>query len=928
LIYETLRNISKARWFTKLDVIAAFHKIRIAEGDEWKTAFRTRYGLFEWLVTPFGLANAPSTFQKYINYTLRDYLDEFCSAYIDDILIYSSGSKRQHREHVCKVLQRLQDAGLQVDINKCEFEVQSTKYLGFIIEAGKGLRMDPAKVKAIEDWESPSSVKGVRGFLGFANFYRRFIQGYSDLVRPLTDLTHKDKKFEWSVKAEEAFRRLKKIFVTAPALAQFDYDKETRIETDSSGWCIGGTLQQLSNQGLWVPCAFYSKKNNSAECNYEIYDKEMLAIVRCLEEWDAELRGVQSFEIHTDHKNLEYFMTVRKLTERQMRWSLILSRYNFVIVHIPGKENERADALSRRDQDLPANADDQRLTDRNIQLLKPEMLAKYPVVRVAPVQTSPRRGEGVAEERQGGTQVGTLPDELTDWEAAVTDDSEYQEVRKAVKDGQQSIPKHLQLKVSIGECSVSEEGHLRFRERRWVPAGRNLRTRIIQTVHDSTVAGHPGREGTYAFVARQFYWPGMAKDVRSFTDSCDGCGANKQWRERRQGFLKPLPIPDRLWSEISIDFIEKLPESEGCQNMIVVTDRLGKGIVADGLPDLEVETVAKWFIRRYYPHHFLPFAIVSDRGSQFTSALWTRVCQMLRIKRRLSTAFSPETDGATERMNQIIEAYFRQFVSYAQDDWLQWLPLAVSAICGRVAASTGVSPFFLSHGWDQTLFEDFADKLTDRDKRNSPVARADELLRRLRDAREWAQTAMAAAQEAQERYTNRYRIQAPVFKEGDKVWLSLENIKTSRPSKKLDAKYAKFTVRKAIGSHSYELDTPPGVHNVFHSRLLRPVKEKTLPGQVVTDAHPPAQMVDGDLEYTVDEILDEKGKGSRARCLVKWTGYQEPTWEPKSALQETVALTQWEQKLQAGLRPVGKRQEAGLTRKGRKKGRKGGNVRG
>jgi hypothetical protein len=420
----------------------------------------------------------------------------------------------------------------------------------------------------------------------------------------------------------------------------------------------------------------------------------------------------------------------------------------------------------------------------------------------------------------------------------------------------------------------------------------------------------------------------MAKDVRSFTDSCDGCGANKQWRERRRGFLKPLPIPDRLWSEISIDFIEKLPESEGCQNMIVVTDRLGKGIVADGLPDLEVETVAKWFIRRYYPHHFLPFAIVSDRGSQFTSALWTRICQMLRIKRRLSTAFSPETDGATERMNQIIEAYFRQFVSYAQDDWLQWLPLAVSAICGRVAASTGVSPFFLSHGWDQTLFEDFADKLTDRDKRNSPVARADELLRRLRDAREWAQTAMAAAQEAQERYTNRYRIQAPVFKEGDKVWLSLENIKTSRPSKKLDAKYAKFTVRKAIGSHSYELDTPPGVHNVFHSRLLRPVKEKTLPGQVVTDAHPPAQMVDGDLEYTVDEILDEKGKGSRARCLVKWTGYQEPTWEPKSALQETVALTQWEQKLQAGLRPVGKRQEAGLTRKGRKKGRKGGNVRG
>jgi hypothetical protein len=140
---------------------------------------------------------------------------------------------------------------------------------------------------------------------------------------------------------------------------------------------------------------------------------------------------------------------------------------------------------------------------------------------------------------------------------------------------------------------VSEEGHLRFRERRWVLVRQNLQTCIIQTVHNSTVAGHPGQEGTYAFIARQFYWPGIAKNVRFFTDSCDSCGANKQWRKRRRGFLKPLPIPDRLWSKISIDFIKKLPESEDCQNIIVVTDQLGKRIVADGLPDLKVKTVAK-----------------------------------------------------------------------------------------------------------------------------------------------------------------------------------------------------------------------------------------------------------------------------------------------------------------------------------------------
>src|SRR5271168_1756144 len=189
LIYETLQNIGKARWYTKLDIIAAFHKIRIAEGDEWKTAFRTRYGLFEWMVTPFGLANAPSTFQKYINWALKDYLDEFCSAYVDDILIYSSGSRAEHQNHVRKVLQRLREAGLQVDIDKSGFEVQSTKYLGFIIEAGKGVRMDPEKVKAILEWEAPKSAKGVQSFIGFANFYRRFINGFSKIVLPMLDTT-------------------------------------------------------------------------------------------------------------------------------------------------------------------------------------------------------------------------------------------------------------------------------------------------------------------------------------------------------------------------------------------------------------------------------------------------------------------------------------------------------------------------------------------------------------------------------------------------------------------------------------------------------------------------------------------------------------------------------------------------------------------
>ena len=211
LIKETLRQLSRAKWFTKVDVRAAFHRIRMKKGEEWKTAFRTRYGLYEWMVTPFGLAGGPACFQRFINWFLRDLLDDYVVAYVDDILIYSNGSLEDHHAKVKEVFRRLQKAGLSLDIDKCEFDVTTVKYLGYIITAGKDIRMDPAKVAAIRDWQSPRTVKGVRSFLGFANFYRDFIPQMSDLVRPLNELTRKDYKFEWTVEAEQAFQLLKQL---------------------------------------------------------------------------------------------------------------------------------------------------------------------------------------------------------------------------------------------------------------------------------------------------------------------------------------------------------------------------------------------------------------------------------------------------------------------------------------------------------------------------------------------------------------------------------------------------------------------------------------------------------------------------------------------------------------------------------------------
>lgn len=284
LFKETLRQLSKAKWFTKLDVKSAFHRVRIREGDEWMAAFRSRPGLFEWLVTPFGLVNALATFQRYINEHLREHLDLDATAYIDHILAYTDGSEDGHWKTVRSNLTKLGKAGLYLDIDKCDFLCHKVKYLGFIVEAGKSITVDPVKIKAILYWKAPTTVKGVRSFLGFANFYRCFINKFSDIAAPLTQLTKKNQAWHWGREEDTAFEKLKKVFASEPVLAQWDPDRDTILEADSSGYAMGGCLSQLDKQGIMRPVAYFSRRLNSAESNYPIHDKEMHSIVACLQE--------------------------------------------------------------------------------------------------------------------------------------------------------------------------------------------------------------------------------------------------------------------------------------------------------------------------------------------------------------------------------------------------------------------------------------------------------------------------------------------------------------------------------------------------------------------------------------------------------------------------------------------------------------------
>ncbi|SLM38210.1 retrotransposon nucleocapsid protein [Lasallia pustulata] len=369
LIQETLSRLSNAKYYTKLDIIAAFNTIRIKEGQEWLTAFNTHYGLFETLVIPFRLSNAPATFQARINDILRLYLDIFCTAYIDDILIYSD-DLQSHRGHVYAVLQALREAGLHCDLKKCKFEVTEVVYLGMIMSTS-GVRMDPKKVKCIVDWQTPSNLKDVQAFLGFSNFYRQFIKSFPRIAKPLVALTKKDAKFQWTDNCSQAFKCLKKSFIITPILKHYNPKKQTIIEADASDYVSSSILSQYDDEGTLHPVAFMSEKYNSAECNYKIYDKELLAIVHCLERWRSELTRIDHpVAVLTDHHNLLYFMSTKQLTQREVRWSEFLSGFDYIIKSTPEKANGKADALTRRSQDLPSGTDDDTVKFRQQTLLK------------------------------------------------------------------------------------------------------------------------------------------------------------------------------------------------------------------------------------------------------------------------------------------------------------------------------------------------------------------------------------------------------------------------------------------------------------------------------------------------------------------------------------------------------------------------------
>ena len=829
-IEELFDRLGEARIFSKLDLQKGYHQLRVKEQDVWKTAFRTRYGHYEWLVVPFGLTSAPATFMHLMNSIFHDLSDRCVVVFLDDILIYSKDEK-QHIKDVELVLARLQQHNLKVKLAKCEFNQRRIVFLGHVIDS-EGIHVEEENIRKVRDWTTPRCVKHVQGFLGLANYYRKFIHRFAEIASPLTDLLKKGLVWKWTAKEQVAFDTLKERLTHAPVLAIADPNKEFFLHFDAASTnALGGLLGQMQSDGRIHPVAYESKKLSKAELAYPVHEQELLAFVHCLKKWRHYL-DLRPFKVFTDNRSLQWIKTSKKLSARQIRWLRYFQGYKFSIQHIPRERNEGADALTRYNWEEHNDVRDLHDEETTSSLLNAlNLVVEADILRE--IKDKYR---------------------LDKWCANVLTN---------IQEQPQLFPTMELRDGYLYECSTE-------RARLCVPRINSVLTKVLSIVHDVPFAAHLGVDKTLERLQRKFYWPRMRRFVRKYVSTCDSCQRVKARNHKIYGLLQPLEIPKERWACISMDFITRLPETpRGNTTIVVFVDRYTKRshFCAMG-PSFEAPEVAHVFLAEVYRQHGMPRSIVSDRDPRFTSLFWRSISLALGISLDMSSANHPQTDAQTERVNRVLEEVLRHFVDYDQQNWDRLLPVVEFAYNDAVQASTQLSPFYADLGREPRqlqLLESCVD---------SPTAQ--ELADRLKAIDLEMRSQLARAQERQKTYADANR-QEKVFKVGEEVLVLLKHLCPpfygQVQTKKLLPKFVgPYEIVARVGKVAYELKLPSDMkyHPVFHISCLKKYN-RARDSRKFEEPGPVEGLYEG--EYEVEEIIDHKGPKNRRFYLAHFKGY-------------------------------------------------------
>ncbi|GJR67328.1 reverse transcriptase domain-containing protein [Tanacetum coccineum] len=824
--------------YSKIDLRSGYHQLRVREEDIPKTAFRTRYGHYEFQVMPFGLTNAPAVFMDLMNRVCKPYLDKFVIVFIDDILIYSK-NKQEHEEHLKLILELLKKEELYAKFSKCEFWIPKVQFLGHVIDS-KGIHVDPAKIESIKDWASPKSPTEIRQFLGLAGYYRRFIEGFSKIAKPMTKLTQKKVKFVWGDKQEAAFQLLKQKLCSAPILALPEGSEDFIAYCDASKKGLGAVLMQREKV-----IAYASRQLKIHEKNYTTHDLELGAVVFALKIWRHYLYGTKC-TVFTDHKSLQHILNQKELNMRQRRWLELLSDYDCEIRYHPGKANVVADALSRKERDQPLRV---RALVMTIGLDLPKQILN--------AQTEARKPENIKNEDVGGMLVENAKN-----------------------------PEAIRTE----KLEPRADGTLCLNGRSWLPCYGNLRTVIMHESYKSKYSIHPGSDKMYQDMKKLYWWPNMKADIATYVSKCLTCAKVKAEHQRPSGLLVQPKIPEWKWDNITMDFVTKLPKtSQGYDTIWVIVDRLTKSAIFTPMRETDpMDKLARIYLKEVVTRHGIPVSIICDRDPRFASNFWRSLQNALGTNLDMSTTYHPQTDGQSERTIQTLEDMLRACMIDFGEGWVNHLPLVELSYNNSYHASIKATPFEALYG----------------QKCRSPVCWTEvgeaqilgpELIQETTEKIVQIKQRMQAACDRQKSYADLKR-KPMEFQVGDKVMLKVSPWKgVVRFGKrgKLNPRYVgPFKVLEKVGEVAYKLELPEElsrVHNTFHVSNLKKCYADEPLAVPLDGLH-----LDDKLHFVEEpvEIVDREVKRLKRSRIplvkVRWNSKRGPefTWEREDQFQK------------------------------------------
>lgn len=795
-IDDALDCLTGSKWFSVLDLRSGYYQISMSEQDKEKTAFICPLGFYQFERMPQGITGAPATFQRLMEKAVGDMHLLQVIVYLDDIIVFGR-TLEEHEQRLLKVLDRLEEFGLKVSIDKCQFCQSQVKYVGHIVSQA-GIATDPGKVAVVRNWPEPTDLKSLRSFLGFCGYYRRFIANYSSIVRPLTELTkgypptQKSKKIRakdptktylkpsepfkdrWDNSCQQAFKKIIDCLTNAPVLAFADPTKPYVLHVDASMNGLGAVLNQEYPEGL-KPVAFASRKLSDSERNYPVHQLEFLALKwAVVDKFHDYLYGVK-FTVRTDNNPLTYVLTTAKLNAVGHRWLAALATYDFNIQYRPGRHNVDADLLSRQ------------YTNETEQWLDVPQSAIKAICKKESINGTTKLVDqlGVPPSVIPEAYVfpvnlrATLYEQFTSKDLQVAQDLDpiIGPVKQTIQTGEQLIPsKNYPPDVTLlsRESSKLELDNQILSRQRKMPNGtvnkqlvlpERYRTSVMRSLHDD--CGHLGIEKTTELLKDRFYWPRMNTDVEQYIKTCGRCIARKTLPQRSSPLNQitsngPLDL-------VCIDFLQIEPDSKGVANVLVVTDHYTRYAQAFPTKDQKSVTVAKVLWEKYFVHYGLPARIHSDQGRDFESRLIKELLLMLGIRKSRTSPYHPQGDAQPERFNRTLLSMLGTLEDVKKQNWSQHISQLVHAYNCTKNESTGYSPYYLMFGRNARLPIDLCfNAVLESDSEKTHLQYVDKMRKELKQAYHLAtESATKNHRRNKSRYDQRVRDQP--LQEGDRV---------------------------------------------------------------------------------------------------------------------------------------------------------------